>query len=139
MLESGPTGNQGDLVGRVPIGLDQELDGVGSLRLGACPGERHFDEMHARIALGARDRKVEAGDRPAEPGMNGNVAAADVIERAQRVVGRMLDLAIAVHRRAGDQLEIGMERREHDCDGVVRAGVDVEDELASWHHGSADR
>ena len=42
----------------------------------------------------------------------------------------MLDRAIAVHRRAGDELEIGMQCREHDRDGIVRAGIDVEDELA---------
>ena len=71
--------------------------------------------------------------------MNGDVAASNVVKRAQRVFGRVLDLAIAVDRRAGDQLELRMQRRQHDRHRIVGARVDIEDELAPGHDAFPDR
>ena len=75
--------------------------------------------------------------------MDRDVAAPDMIEHAQRVVGAVLDLDIAVDGRAGDEVERRMQRREHDRHGVVGAGVDVEDQLPAGHlatgHSSVSR
>jgi hypothetical protein len=56
-------------------------------------------------------------------------------------LGREVDRRVAVDRRGADQLDIGRERRGHQRDGVIGAGVDVEDDLgghiASLSHGAA--
>ena len=65
--------------------------------------------------------------------VNRNVASLDMVEHTQRVIGAMLNLDVAVDRRASDQFERRMQRREHDRDGVVRSRIDVEDQLFPGH------
>ena len=60
--------------------------------------------------------------------MDGNIGA-DVLQHAQGVLGGVVDRGVPGDGRDGEQLEPRVERREHDRDRVVRARVDVEDEL----------
>ena len=59
------------------------------------------------------------------------------VEDPQRVVGAGSDRVVAVHGRRRHQLQLGMQGREHQGDGVVRAGVDVEDQLLARAHRRA--
>ena len=52
--------------------------------------------------------------------------AADVIEHPKRVLGAVGQGRIAVDGGRADELDVRRERRDHEGDGVVRAGVDVE-------------
>src|SRR5215216_1741171 len=86
--------------------------------------------LSGEILLVARDRKILSHDGPRESLMDRHVAAADVIEYAQRIGRAMLDLGITVDRRAAHEVEVRVERRKHDRDRIVGSGVDVEDKLA---------
>ena len=54
---------------------------------------------------------------------------ADVVEDPQRVLRAVVDRDVAVDGRRGDQLQVRVEGREHERDGVVGPGIDVEDQL----------
>ena len=90
---------------------------------------------HAARDLGPRHRPVQAPEhrdlRPPDP-----------VEHAEGVLRRVLDRGVAVDGRRADELEVGRERGDHEGDGVVRARVDVEDQLRRHGrslHGRATR
>ena len=56
-----------------------------------------------------------------------------MVQHAQRVVGAILHLDIAVDRGAAHQIERRMQRRQHHRDRIVGAGIDVENQFALCH------
>src|SRR5271155_2480947 len=95
-IRKGSNWNETNLVGCTSVCLDQKLDGIGRLNLRSGLGERHFDEMNAGIPFSSRCGEIESRNRTAKAGIDRYVAAADMVERTQRVVRRMLKLPIAV-------------------------------------------
>ena len=74
-------------------------------------------------------------DRPLDPaaaqrlivaGVNRYVRAAEQLAEHQRIDGRLLDVDVAADGRDADHL--GVTQHERDGDGVVQAGVAVEDD-----------
>ena len=94
------------------------------------------------LDIAARDREVIALDRPVDALVDGH-RDPDMVEDAKRILGAVVDRDVAVDRRRRDQIELGMECREHQRDGIVGAGVDVEDDLLGHErecteHGTAE-
>ena len=105
--------------------------GLCAFRLGQR--QRLAVEFSGAVLDRPRDREIGAHQRPRQTLVDRNIAPPDMVEHAQRIVGAVMHLDIAVDGRAGDELERRMQRREHDRHGVVGAGVDVEDELLAGH------
>src|SRR6185503_1594539 len=86
--------------------------------------------MHGVRALdvATRDREVVALDRLRDALVHGD-RDADVVEDAQGVLGAVVDRDVAIDGRRGDEVQIRMKCREHECDSVVGPCIDVEDEL----------
>ena len=61
----------------------------------------------------------------------------DEVEGPQGIVRAISNFDIAVDGGHAEKLELGMKRGEHDGDGVISAGVAVEDQFAG--HGGAFR
>jgi hypothetical protein len=121
--------------------VDEKLDRALILR----DARRRRDRQLLPVHVAARARrvvlvggKVLTDERPRQPPVHRDVRAPDEVEHAQRVVGRVLDGDIAVHGRDSHELERRMERGEHDRDGIVRAGIDVEDHLLPHRHYGND-
>jgi hypothetical protein len=88
--------------------------------------------MHFRVAFGgARRGKVVAHDRLGEPLIDRNVAAADQVQRSQRIVRAARHLDIAVDGADADEFEVRVQRGQHDGHRVVGAGVAVDHEFTS--------
>jgi hypothetical protein len=76
-------------------------------------------------------RETAPGDRPGQTGEHRDVGPADEVEHTQRVVGGHVQRGVAVDGGDADQVQIRVQRGEHDGDRVVGAGVHVQDHLAS--------
>ena len=125
-------GHQRDRVGGGPKGLDQEFDRSGACRAPAAGrhGQGGAVDAPSEVVLRPGPRRVEPRQRAAEALVDGHVAAAHMVEHAQGVVGAVLHGDIAADCRAGDQIEAGMQRRQHDRHRVVGPGVHVQDQFA---------
>jgi hypothetical protein len=130
-----PDRHERDRLGRRHVRVDQELDRALRLFDGARRRDRQLARVHAAVPMEhvARDGEVIAQERRGSSLVDRNVDA-EQVEDPKRVVGAVRDRVVAVDRRRGDQLEIGMERGQHQGDRVVRAGVDVEDQLPARRH-----
>ena len=67
-------------------------------------------------------------ERPVGPCGDRDVCAADQVEHAERVRGRLLEGLVPVHGRHAQHLELGAREREQQRDRVVVPGVAVEDD-----------
>src|SRR5581483_9814302 len=126
---------QDDLVGSGAVRLDQELDGRTVARFRAGRRDVQVVAVYrgpARQGRGAWYREVRPGQRRRHAPVHRDVAA-DVVEDAERVLGGEVERDVAVDRGRPDQLKIGMQRRQHQRDGVVGPGVDVLDQLGARH------
>ena len=85
-----------------------------------------------------RDREIVARDRMGHALVDRH-RDPDVVEDAERVLRAELDRDVAVDRRGADELEVRVESCEHQCDGVVGPGVDVEDQLGGHRPKSMAR
>jgi hypothetical protein len=54
-----------------------------------------------------------------------NVASTDPLKGSKRVVGTLLYLDVAVHRRNSEEFEPWVKRRKHDCNGIIGSSIDV--------------
>ena len=61
------------------------------------------------------------------------VTAAD-LQRHQRVVRRLREADISGHNRYAKQIDLGTHRGDHDCRGIIRSGIGVNNE--SSHMGT---
>jgi hypothetical protein len=122
------------------VGVDQEIDRMSALFRRAGRRDRQLAGVHAAAPM-----EHLAGDREvvAQEGRSGTLIHRDVdaeqVEHAQRVVGAVRDRVVAVDGRRSDQLEVGVERGQHQRDRVVGARVDVEDQLPWGGHGGLPR
>src|SRR4029077_15381916 len=57
---------------------------------------------------------------------------ADEVEDAERVLRGEVDAGVAIHAGRAYQLDVRREGRGHQGNGIVGAGIDVEDHLR-WH------
>jgi len=115
--------------------IDEVLDRVLVLFHRGRLRDRQFEAMAVGLgdAVFARDRQVLADDGLLGALVHRDLGVTDVVENAEGVVRAVLDLDVAVHGGTGQQVEIRMQRGQHDGDGVIGAGVHVEDELARGH------
>ena len=127
--------HQHDLVGRGEICVDEELGGTPRALDGPRWRDRQLARMHAAVAVEdlARDGEVVPQKRRGRPLVHRDVDPEEV-EHAQCVVGAGGDRVVAVDGRRRDELQVGVEHREHERDRVVGAGVDVEDQLGRASH-----
>jgi hypothetical protein len=77
-------------------------------------------------------------ERPISARGDRDVGAADELEDAERVGGRLRERLVAVRRRDAEELELRAREREEDRDRVVVARVAVEDDRRR-HGGSIFR
>ena len=85
------------------------------------------------LAVHDRERQVLADERPARALRDLHVGVPAELEHRERVLGRLLDVDVAHHRRRADQRHLGRGERVQDRQRVVDAGVDVEDQRDGFH------
>ena len=127
-----------DRVGRRHVGLDEEVDGAiaPASPIAVAGSAARARACALRADRLARDREVVARHRR-RLALEDRDVALEEVDHAQRVVRAVLDRVVAVHRGRGDELQVRVERRQHQRDRIVGPGVDVEDQLP-WHLATLD-
>ena len=129
-VRGGGEGDDGDLAGVRVGGLDDELGGGFALDhlsrgwglIGVSESVVAVDKVRDALLLLAHDRGVMAL-------VHGDVRASELFEDVQRVLRRHLRANVAEQGRDAHHLHLGAAQREQDGEGIVHAGVGVDDDL----------
>ena len=120
MLVSGPTGTS-QIPSVSAAGVDDEPDGVGAVE--RRRRRRKVGAVEPALAVDERGELRLGDERPLAARVHRHVDAEQVAHH-ERVVGRAIERRVPGDRGDPDQFRV--PRRRHDGDGVVVAGVAVE-------------
>src|SRR4051794_3189689 len=120
-----PHGDEDDAVALLE-GRSDEVDRV------PCGGPdlrgRQVGPVEAGLAVDMGCRPLLTDERPVAADVHRDVGAVDVLEDLERVGGRLLEGLVARDRGDTEHLHLGRGEREQERDGVVVAGIGVEDD-----------
>ena len=126
MFVSGPSGTS--VTGRPARGSRSAMKETRRPRRAALVARRQQRAVEPALAVDVRGDDELAAERPVGARRDGDVRAADELEDAERVGGRLLERLVAVRRRHAEQLDLRAREREQERDRVVVPGIAVEDD-----------
>ena len=120
------------------VGTASGLDAVrlSLLAGGLARRRRQVRPVEPALAVHLRRDRRLAHQRPRRAGGDREIGAANVVEHADRVRGRLLERLVAAHRGHAEQLDLGACQREQHRDRVVVTGVAVEHDRGRAHAAS---